>query len=566
MYVRLFFVIGALAHLSSGCTDIAPTTDADTVQVDVPDTTAGDTVQADVPDGTTGDTPPSDAPADVPDCLSGYRDDGGTCVDINECLLAATCGDNASCTNSEGSFACACDAGFEGDGQSCTDIDECADAPCQNGGTCVDGADQFNCVCVGFWTGETCEDAPQGETCSNALPLSVSAASPTVLIVDTTGASDDYTASDQCPGFTDLGPTPGVDVVYELTVDTTADYTFVRTNTTTGATNGSDILYVVSDCSYIGNSCSGLVDFFLGGTGVISLVAGETYFMISDGWDDGTQDSSDPFELTIVVAVNECGDGTDNCGDNATCNDLLVGFECACNIGYEGDGTSCTEIDECDPNPCQNSGVCTDEVDNYSCSCPFGFFGPQCQDACDALFPFTPTGWSSTLSPQIDGAKLVDGIYRGFETVMQFDCAGADAASSFCTDGEVTGGKFVVFHEETTFSSARWMSDWHSKRIKDYRVYVGQAAGPDILVAEGTAPMNPYQCVVGEACTEEVPDDCCVNGRDQPQAFEAPAPLAKWDVVKFPATVGTKIVLEVLSSYSNRANIYELQGGTPLCP
>ena len=36
--------------------------------------------------------------------------------------------------------------------------------------------------------------------------------------------------------------------------------------------------------------------------------------------------------------------GRDNCDDNATCTDTDGSFACTCNIGYSGDGLSCTGI------------------------------------------------------------------------------------------------------------------------------------------------------------------------------------------------------------------------------
>ena len=61
-----------------------------------------------------------------PPCEDGYKhavsDDGlgVLCVDINECLDADACGDNASCENNDGSYSCICDDGFVKD-----DADEC---------------------------------------------------------------------------------------------------------------------------------------------------------------------------------------------------------------------------------------------------------------------------------------------------------------------------------------------------------------------------------------------------------------------------------------------------------
>ena len=37
------------------------------------------------------------------------------------------------------------------------DIDECAIAPCQNGGTCVDGVNKFQCDCQVEYTGGFCQ-------------------------------------------------------------------------------------------------------------------------------------------------------------------------------------------------------------------------------------------------------------------------------------------------------------------------------------------------------------------------------------------------------------------------
>ena len=38
-----------------------------------------------------------------------------------------------------------------------TDINECVSLPCQNDGTCVDGANEYGCQCLPGWTGNECE-------------------------------------------------------------------------------------------------------------------------------------------------------------------------------------------------------------------------------------------------------------------------------------------------------------------------------------------------------------------------------------------------------------------------
>ena len=38
-----------------------------------------------------------------------------------------------------------------------TEINECESDPCQNGGTCVEGVDEFECVCAAGFEGTLCD-------------------------------------------------------------------------------------------------------------------------------------------------------------------------------------------------------------------------------------------------------------------------------------------------------------------------------------------------------------------------------------------------------------------------
>ena len=38
-----------------------------------------------------------------------------------------------------------------------------------------------------------------------------------------------------------------------------------------------------------------------------------------------------------------------------------------------------SDIDDCDPNPCQNGATCVDGVNDSSCTCVLGFSGTNCQ-------------------------------------------------------------------------------------------------------------------------------------------------------------------------------------------
>jgi hypothetical protein len=66
------------------------------------------------------------------------------------------------------------------------------------------------------------------------------------------------------------------------------------------------------------------------------------------------------------------------CDPNATCSGRGSAARCTCTTGYEGDGTSCTDIDECSTgkNDCDKAnGVCTNRPGSFLCSCGDGFVG-----------------------------------------------------------------------------------------------------------------------------------------------------------------------------------------------
>src|SRR5690606_27881773 len=80
----------------------------------------------------------------------------------------------------------------------------------------------------------------------------------------------------------------------------------------------------------------------------------------------------DDFET--FVAYVACGDGSvgasEGCDDGGTTPGDGCDASCAIEPGYDcpSSGGACTEIDECDPNPCMNGGTCTDLLADYSCA------------------------------------------------------------------------------------------------------------------------------------------------------------------------------------------------------
>eukprot|EP00736_Rhodelphis_marinus_P008643 Rmarinus@m.15601 len=112
-------------------------------------------------------------------CNTGYSGDGHTtCSDTDECSLSSDDCDPsyATCTNTVGSFTCACDVGFSGNGVTCADNDECALSTddCDNSAICTNTDGSFTCECPADSYGDgvsavctacaTNGGAPQGST------------------------------------------------------------------------------------------------------------------------------------------------------------------------------------------------------------------------------------------------------------------------------------------------------------------------------------------------------------------------------------------------------------------
>lgn len=76
---------------------------------------------------------------------------------------------------------------------------------------------------------------------------------------------------------------------------------------------------------------------------------------------------------------NLCATSRLTCGEHATCvDDPDTGSACHCQVGYDGDGQTCTDVDECDDNSrnsCDPHATCANLEGSYSCTCQPGYLG-----------------------------------------------------------------------------------------------------------------------------------------------------------------------------------------------
>ncbi|XP_070196633.1 uncharacterized protein [Littorina saxatilis] len=96
--------------------------------------------------------------------------------DIDDCV-PEPCQNGASCIDGVNEYNCSCVAGYTG--LLCeTEIDECSPNPCQNGGSCFDEINGYNCTCAVGFNGSDCETniddcspnpCQNGATCTDGI-------------------------------------------------------------------------------------------------------------------------------------------------------------------------------------------------------------------------------------------------------------------------------------------------------------------------------------------------------------------------------------------------------------
>merc|ERR1712003_408803 len=99
-----------------------------------------------------------DGPNYTCECDSGYKFNGKTCQDVDECQ-ELPCG-NGECSNSPGSYSCVCKDGYYEDQGTCKDVDECLDNPCSDTERCSNIEGSYICDCL-----DTFISDPKSQAC-----------------------------------------------------------------------------------------------------------------------------------------------------------------------------------------------------------------------------------------------------------------------------------------------------------------------------------------------------------------------------------------------------------------
>eukprot|EP00933_Yihiella_yeosuensis_P048548 TRINITY_DN447_c2_g1_i1.p1 TRINITY_DN447_c2_g1~~TRINITY_DN447_c2_g1_i1.p1 ORF type:complete len:1116 (-),score=225.21 TRINITY_DN447_c2_g1_i1:116-3463(-) len=111
------------------------------------------------------------------------------------------------------------------------------------------------------------------------------------------------------------------------------------------------------------------------------------------GWENLTTSSATP-PVKSCVQINECTKNTSDCHVNASCIDTHGSFRCSCNAGYAGNGTTCTDLNEC-------------QLGSDKCSARFGS-GSTCNNTVGSFECVCRDGWTKNSSHNNDTCYNID--------------------------------------------------------------------------------------------------------------------------------------------------------------
>ncbi|CAL8362156.1 unnamed protein product [Boreogadus saida] len=330
-------------------------------------------------------------------CKPGFNGDGLSCVDEDECSMARQCHANAVCINRPGSYNCSCEVGYSGDGVlRCTDVNECLvdNGGCRNLATCVNAQGSFSCLCSNGFTlvnKTLCQDVDECE--ENSVACSANE-----WCLNTAGSYECRCLA----GFYRPGGQVGCADVDECRNKP------CHANATCLNAEGSYECTCNGGFSGNGTHCKDVNECLAEGRchqralcinaeGGFSCVCQQGF--VGDGFycEDVNECLFNATCPPISTCINSpgayvcsCLNGSvaidslcllpsfqcdPACHPHGLCHSSPSGYQCVCDLGYMGDGLTCSDIDECQlENVCpRNETECVNIPGSFACICRAGF-------------------------------------------------------------------------------------------------------------------------------------------------------------------------------------------------
>uniref|UniRef100_A0A672LH60 Si:ch73-281k2.5 n=1 Tax=Sinocyclocheilus grahami TaxID=75366 RepID=A0A672LH60_SINGR len=215
-------------------------------------------------------------------------------------------------------------------------IDDCPNHRCQNGATCMDGVNTYNCQCPPEWTGQFCTDdvdecsrlqpntCQNGGTCSNTRNY---------------GTPNGWSGPDCSENIDDCADAPCI--TGSTCIDRVASFVCSCPPSKTG-------LLCHNDDACTNNLCK------MGAQCDTNPVNGKFNCNCPSGYKGST-----------------CADEPNPCEHGGSCKNTEGSFTCNCAPVYTGPRCE-WNINKCGSNPCKNHATCLDHIGDYTCFCMAG--------------------------------------------------------------------------------------------------------------------------------------------------------------------------------------------------
>jgi hypothetical protein len=352
------------------------------------------------------------------------------------------------------------------------DVDECTSSPCTNGAECIDSATApasspvdfyaYRCACMPGWANGACAYEYISQYAQNCTVFESDRGMSGNCDIDV----DECSSSPCVNGATCSESTTDADSVptgaYSCScVDGYANGVCNYTNIVEQYVAECDVKYSTQSDTFSGN-CNMDVDECASRA---CLHNSTCHDYISDYSCDCLEIENPRTGAREAYKGEHCENEIDVCvaGDDdcdtlyASCQHTGPGLhDCICLVGWEGDGHTCSDIDECLSEPCQNGGVCTQSacspsnqlvpvvcdaedngrppVDQYRCECAAGYANGLCVAGWDAIAPKYTSQYATECAVDLGGRCDID-----INECVSNPCANG-AACSDSSDGLTWSG------------------------------------------------------------------------------------------------------------------------------